>query len=348
MSVARASEYRGHMRSATWARIRSQADSRSLGLCELCGSAARETHHIKYPKSFANDSPDNVLRVCSPCHRRLHGMNRLISDRSLEVVSVDTFKGRPVKVWVDERRWVWAPWTDGWLKALVIPRSLEQRITHLTAEYARKMEREWGEPYCLPDKDGMPWYRWHPVEEALTVWRVKSTEGGNAYREQALSDDERFLMQNISAIRKWGKDLQERALSGAIDSRALSKTEESSRLAQAMALIAGVTQEHAAAIEGHGKRISGLEQRVLRDEAEFIDAESFLIQEGRSPHVLAPGSGLTEAGFIGSWCARNGCDRGPQKGWSLPWEKRGRTVNTWRRSDLRRALASMLHRDAAH
>lgn len=332
-------EYRDHLQSEQWQEIRTIAADRKDGLCELCGSAGAETHHIKYPKTFAQDAAGHVLCVCSACHRRLHGMNQLITDRNLAEIQVETFKGRPVHVWVDERRWVWAPWDSGWLKALVIPRSLEQRVTHLTVHYAQKMSTEWGEPYCLHDPKGVPWYRWHPINKALGSWQFSVANHGNSYSELRLNDDEKFLLQNISKIEKWGNDLQERAMSGAIESRALARVDQSAKLSQAMSLLAEVTQEH-------DTRISVVEKKILRDENEFVDASSFLIQEGIDPNLVAPSSGLIASQFIGSWCAQNKCERGPSKEWSLPWGKRGTKVNTWRRSDLRRALGEMHSRGA--
>lgn len=269
-------------------------------------------------------------------------MAQLVKDRQLVEVQVETFKGRPVTVWVDERRWVWAPWDTGWMRALVVPRSLEQRITHLTAQYARAMQREWREPYCLPDEKGMPWYRWHPVEEALTVWRVKKSSDGNAYRDATLTEDEQFLIRNISAVRKWGNDLCERALAGALTGSARAHStalDNVAALGQALALTAGVVQKHEETLTDHSTRIARLEEQ--RDPEEFLDAETALLQMGRSPNILAPGTRLTESQWIGNWLRREGRETGPDKGWALPWGER-KTVRTYRRRDIAEAVSAML------
>lgn len=273
-------------------------------------------------------------------------MSKLVKDLQLVEAQVETFKGRPVTVWIDERRWVWAPWEGGWMRALVVPRSLEHRITHLTAQYARTMEREWGEPYCLPDEKGMPWYRWHPVAKALLYWRFRVGAdapggAGNAYRDAKLSDDERFLAGNINKIEKWGTDLQERAMAGALTGGSQNATvlRNVAALGQAIAETAGVVQKHDETLTEHGARIARLEDR--RDPEDFLDAETALIQMGRSPNILAPGTAQTEAQWIGSWLSRARRERGPDKGWALPWGQR-KTVHTYRRRDIIDAVSAML------
>jgi len=273
-------------------------------------------------------------------------MTRLVKDRQLVEVQVETFKKRPITVWVDERRWVWAPWEAGWMRALVIPRSLEQSITHKTAQYARVMQRDWGEPYCLPDEKGMPWYRWHPVAKALQFWRFKVDAdapggAGNAYRDAKLSDDERFLIENIKKIEKWGTDLQERAMAGALTggSEAPAVSRNVAALGRAMTELAGVVGDHDKTLTDHGARIARLEDQ--RDPEEFLDAETALLQMGRSPNILAPGTRLTESQWIGNWLRRQGRETGPDKGWALPWGER-KTVRTYRRRDIGEAVAAML------
>lgn len=66
--------YEQYMESEEWKALRAQAYDRAGGQCELCGGKAAAAHHIKYPKDYREDAPQNLLVVCELCHRKLHGI----------------------------------------------------------------------------------------------------------------------------------------------------------------------------------------------------------------------------------------------------------------------------------
>lgn len=66
-----------------WARIRLEAIKRANGLCEVCKAQGRlragnEVHHIVKVASGNNNTYydlDNLVYVCTKCHRTIEGMN---------------------------------------------------------------------------------------------------------------------------------------------------------------------------------------------------------------------------------------------------------------------------------
>ena len=336
--------YESHLRSPLWSRIKGDAAARSLGLCELCKSAAKETHHIKYPRGYANDGAQNVLHVCSACHRRLHGMTELVTDRALVEIRVETFKNRQATVWVDERRWVWAPW-ETWARVLVIPAGIQTRLFSGIQVLATMQAREWGEPFSMPHPDGSLWFRWHVIDDQLTKWvhRLDDRTGrGNADRvlkQSQITEDESLLRANVSAIKKWGRDLQERALGGALtttQSPALpSAPQTMDRLQQAMLLLAGVGQDHEVRLTRIEKLTAG------KDPQEFILAESLVIEQGLSPRTHVPGTRVLLPNWLGRRLTEIGAARGPRVEMRLEGSAITVAANKWRRCDLLAALNGM-------
>lgn len=69
--------------NSQWSNTRSEAIKRAKGLCEVCYSMGRvragnEVHHIIKVSKGSNATHydlDNLIYVCTPCHRRIEGMN---------------------------------------------------------------------------------------------------------------------------------------------------------------------------------------------------------------------------------------------------------------------------------
>lgn len=73
--MARRDEYRDHLSSQAWADLRKMVFGRSRGVCEVCEKAtATQVHHVRYPKVFSDDHPDNLLALCDACHKKQHGI----------------------------------------------------------------------------------------------------------------------------------------------------------------------------------------------------------------------------------------------------------------------------------
>ena len=67
-------DYQEYLRSPEWDALRKQVYRRADGNCELCGAPAGAVHHVRYPKQFKDDHPNNLLAVCEDCHKKLHGI----------------------------------------------------------------------------------------------------------------------------------------------------------------------------------------------------------------------------------------------------------------------------------
>lgn len=70
----RRAEYKAYLGSDIWAELRALALARANGACERCAAPAAQVHHVRYPKRFAGDHPDNLMALCDRCHRREHGI----------------------------------------------------------------------------------------------------------------------------------------------------------------------------------------------------------------------------------------------------------------------------------
>lgn len=67
--------YHNYLHSADWANLRTMVLHRANGWCELCRqSPVTEVHHVRYPKRFTEDHPDNLLALCGECHDKQHGI----------------------------------------------------------------------------------------------------------------------------------------------------------------------------------------------------------------------------------------------------------------------------------
>ena len=71
-------DYKEYLRSSEWLVLRKQALERAEFSCEDCGKTGvpLQVHHIEYPKSFEDDSVDNLVVLCEMCHFKEH--NRVL------------------------------------------------------------------------------------------------------------------------------------------------------------------------------------------------------------------------------------------------------------------------------
>jgi 5-methylcytosine-specific restriction endonuclease McrA len=66
--------YQKYLRSRRWREKRSAVILRSRGICERCGAwPVAGVHHLTYA-GLGNEHLDQLLGVCSRCHKELHGV----------------------------------------------------------------------------------------------------------------------------------------------------------------------------------------------------------------------------------------------------------------------------------
>lgn len=68
-----AAEYKKRVTSTGWERLRLKIIERDGGRCNVCGIFPQriEVHHITPWRISHDDSEENLMAVCCPCHRRL-------------------------------------------------------------------------------------------------------------------------------------------------------------------------------------------------------------------------------------------------------------------------------------
>jgi len=65
-------EYQTYIRSDAWRQKRQQVIARAHGICERCGRwPIVNVHHLTY-EHIGNEGLEDLLGVCSRCHRELH------------------------------------------------------------------------------------------------------------------------------------------------------------------------------------------------------------------------------------------------------------------------------------
>lgn len=338
------SAYRDHLASPAWAAIRSEAAERSGGLCEFCKEFAQETHHVKYPKGYANDNAGNVLHVCSVCHRKAHGMNPQKRDRRLELVPVKTFKDCTWTVEVDEAGWVWQSW-DGWAGALVIPMRIRQRMEVLVVARANLFSSV-DEPHVMYDEKGNRYFTWLAVGEGLHEWQIQVRSRRDARGQQIpLDEDERRVYGNIDKARQWGQRLQNDFFRGRLQGQRESAgvvvpmTNEA-RLALSLRQIGIVTQDHEQRLQGHEHRLVLIESAAVKDPSEGLTATDFAIEKGKDPGKSVSGEGGERLDqFLGRTC-KHVLKASPLRFEYVrnnPYNREKEKRNVWRRADLQAA-----------
>lgn len=90
--------YEAYLASPEWDALREKAMNRDDRKCRVCGRAAEQVHHHKYPKDWNDDCLANLVCACGTCHKRIHGLDG----------SVDTCP------WRNYQRAIGVKWEDGY------------------------------------------------------------------------------------------------------------------------------------------------------------------------------------------------------------------------------------------
>ena len=64
-------EYPDYLRTAEWRARRGAVMLRDGGLCVMCGSPARDVHHLTYVRIYREFQSD-LVAVCRACHDQIH------------------------------------------------------------------------------------------------------------------------------------------------------------------------------------------------------------------------------------------------------------------------------------
>lgn len=81
--------------------LRAVVRARANGMCECCGcllGGAFQCHHRKLRSRGGQDSAANLLALCGPCHRRVHGHPAWASEHGFMVSAFEDPAQVPVAV----------------------------------------------------------------------------------------------------------------------------------------------------------------------------------------------------------------------------------------------------------
>lgn len=84
--------YRAYLKTEAWRALRAAVICRARGMCERCGKwPVVNVHHLTYERLF-HERLEDLLGVCSKCHRELHhddesvGVGSYLPERSVRGV----------------------------------------------------------------------------------------------------------------------------------------------------------------------------------------------------------------------------------------------------------------------
>lgn len=76
MKPKHSKEYTSYLASAQWKAKRKMVIARANGICEKCRQRViQNIHHIHYD-TLGYESLSDLLGVCRPCHRHIHGLDK--------------------------------------------------------------------------------------------------------------------------------------------------------------------------------------------------------------------------------------------------------------------------------
>lgn len=88
MTTSHSDEYVDHLASFKWTRTRAEKLRWAGGLCEHCGLAAHEVHHLHYD-TLGHEGLGDLEALCKPCHRKADLKRKAEIDREVYWSRVD-------------------------------------------------------------------------------------------------------------------------------------------------------------------------------------------------------------------------------------------------------------------
>lgn len=351
--MSRKDEYRAHLRSHEWQGIRETAMESTGGVCAFCGAPATQVHHVRYPKQFADDSVLNAQPVCDECHRKAHGIADLSELAHPVVVRATSAHGQAIDLLVDDGQ-VFAPIAT-WLHSMRIPASLHgwfrhcfERNTVLKTSYAAKLH------------DGTAVYRWQAAARSMLNRHDAYVQAAAAGRN--ITVDAQAVEDNFQSMMEWLFNESERALAAAHAAARKQSGQEFALVADGPSLLASIDQLYqgqrliAATVDGQRAELKHQGVELERQAAALDDLRVQVKKDG--DHCLTAKAGARELcldetvqpirgcghnweTLIGVELKAMGAAPGPRVAARLSGCSVVTLVNTWRRSDIHRAVESI-------
>lgn len=342
--MTRRDQYRAYLNSDEWGEQRTVALSRTDGFCQYCGAIAVQVHHVKYPKKFGQEHPHSLVPVCERCHKISHGVQEMKQLTNVVQMSELSPSGGQLRYLLSGAR-VYAS-AKSWGRALQVPDTMKMWFeTGLARTAMLKKDLAGGELEMSYMNTAV--YRWHAVADLLRAF----DRNWYSHRYQSRPKQEQREMEQFhksyERLISWGYDLQERALSSALNpTSATSPPATQEMLLDAIKqAVAPRLRFHDEKLQEHDVVIAELREVVptLRDQDEFIPVKQGISEQGLDPTLmpLHPRSKENLSGLAGQMLKSKGAEQGESVIARVDGQSFTTEMRTYRRRDIYAVLAEI-------
>lgn len=335
--MKRKDEYRQYLQSSDWSLQRDFALDRTSGFCQFCGEVATQVHHVKYPKRFGEEHPHSLIPVCERCHNISHGVQEMKQLTDVTQMTDLSPSGERLRYLLSGAR-VYAS-AKSWARALRVPESMMKWFeTGLARIAILKKDSAGGE--LEMSYLNTPVYRWHAVAEQL---RAFDREWNKTQYKSRPKQEQRELEQfykNYDRLVSWGYDLQERALSSALNPTASTTTPitQETLIETMKEVVAPRLRDHDDKLREHDVVIAELVEAVptLRDHNEFITIKQGISEKGFDSTMmpLYPRSRENLSGLAGQLLKDRNAEQGGRVIARVDGQSHSTEMNTYKRCEI--------------
>lgn len=344
--MTRRDEYLLYLKSAEWVEQRAVALERTSGFCQYCGEVASQVHHVKYPKQFGEEHPHSLIPVCERCHNISHGVQEMESLTDVEKMTELSPTGTQLKYLLSGAR-VYAS-ARSWARALQLPSGLAATWfeTGLARIAILKKDLAGGRLEML--YQGTTVYRWPAVAEQLRIFDREWHKTQFKSRPKGEQKEIERFYENYDRLVSWGYDLQERALSSALNVTNDRKTPvtQETLIETVKQAVAPRLRAHDEKLHEHDIVIEELKEAapMLRDKDEFITVRQAISEQALDPESMPrhPQSKETLPGLAGQMLKDKGVELGVSEITRLEGQSFMNEVRTYRRRDIYEVLAQIV------
>lgn len=333
-------KYLEFLNSDEWKNQSAETLDRSSGFCEFCGDVAVNAHHVKYPKKYEENNPNNLVAVCKKCHELSHGIRNTDKIVDAKIMTDLAPKGVRMRYLLTEGR-IYAS-AKSWTNALQVPEKLKAWfVTGLARTSALKQRHH--QSKLEMEFNSVLVYRWHVVAEQLRVFDRQWYQHQFSTRPRFEREKIKKFHENYELIVAWGYDLQEKALNSLINqtdgSNAITPEDLQDAVNEA---VSPKLYKSEYRLEEHDTIITEIKSTVptFRDLEEFITVKQAIIEQGLDSNSMPcfPNSRENLSGLVGQMLVDKNATRGERvksrtDGTSLSIE-----FNTYRRGDIYKTL----------
>lgn len=343
--MSRRDEYKKHLQSPDWGLQRDFALDRTSGFCQFCGEVATQVHHVTYPKRFGEEHPHSLIPVCERCHKISHGVQKMKLLTEVTKMTDLSPGGTQLKYLLSGAR-VYAS-AKSWARALRVPECRKVWFeTGLARIAVLKKDLAGGELEMM--YLNTPVYRWHAVAEQLRAFdREWNKTQYNSRPKQEQKELEQFY-ENYDRLVSWGYDLQERALSSALNPTlaATSPITQETLIETMKEVVAPRLRDHDDKLRQHDVVIAEIVDAVpaLRDQDEFITVKQAISEKGYDSTMmpLHPQSHENLSGLTGRILKDHNAEQGGSVLARIDGQSLSTEVKTYRRRNIYAALDEIM------